>query len=108
VAVKSGISNPLPAGVFSHLQSTRSVDPVDPKYQLPKAPEPFPDALNRTAARKPLPGTVRPRWDDLSDIPGATRQIQYVRPVPYDAFRYDDVPKVVKTFRGGYAPRWGG
>ena len=50
-------------------------------------------------------GTVRPRWDDLSDIPGATRQIQYQRPTPYDAFLYDDVAKGVKTFRGGYEPR---
>ena len=52
-----------------------------------------------------MPGTVRPRWDDLSDIPGATRPIQYQRPPPYDAFLYDDVEKGVKTFRGGYRPR---
>lgn len=48
---------------------------------------------------------MRPRWDDLSDIPGATRQIQYQRPRPYDAFLYDDVAKGVRTFRGGYKPR---
>lgn len=91
----------LPNGVFSRLQSNRSVDPVDPKYDLPKAPMSFPDALNRSVVRAPLPGTVRPRWDDLSDIPGASRQIQYVRPTHHDSFRYDDVQKGTKK----WAPR---
>ena len=98
----------LPNGVYHKTVSTRSVDPVDPKYALPRAPQPFPDELNRTAVRRvpEYPGTMRPRWDDLSDIPGASRQIQYVRPTPYDAFRYDDVPKAVRSFRWGMGLRF--
>lgn len=96
----------LPNGVYSNAVSKRSVDPVDPAYHLPAASDTFLHVLHcDAAARQSMPGTVRPRWDDLSDIPGATRKAAYVRPTPYDAHRYDDVPKMAKTFRGGGAPR---
>jgi len=94
----------LPNGVYHEHTSTRSVDPVDPKYQLPHAPAPFPD-LDRSISRAPLPGTNRPKWHDLSDIPGTSAKVQYHRPTPYDAFAYNDVEKKVKTFRGGFQPR---
>jgi hypothetical protein len=76
------LKSDIPLSTFALKFNLRRYSPVDPQYQLPHAPggAPFPVLPTHAPPKYPLyptdrsahprPTTDRPRWDNLSDIPG--------------------------------------